>query len=125
MQYRKDKYGNDISALGYGCMRFTKNGLAVDQKKAERELTLAFEKGVNYFDTAYIYPGIEDALGKWLVKGYRDKVFVATKAPHYLFKDLKAFDDCLAEQLRRLRTDYIDYYLIHMLGDVQQWERLR
>lgn len=126
MEYRiNPKTGDRISALSYGCMRFTKNGLAVDQKKTERELTLAFEKGVNYFDTAYIYPGIEDALGKWLAKGYRDKVLVATKAPHYLFRDLKAFDDCLAEQLRRLRTDYIDYYLIHMLGDVQQWERLQ
>ncbi len=126
MQYRIDpKTGARISALGYGCMRFTKNGVAVDQAKAERELTAAAEKGVNYFDTAYIYPGIEDALGKWLAQGWRDKVYVATKTPHYLYKDLAAFDACLAQQLRRLRTDYIDYYLIHMLCDVHQWERLQ
>ena len=55
MQYRKDKYGNDISALGYGCMRFTKKGNSADLDKAEKEVMAAIEAGVNYFDTAYVY----------------------------------------------------------------------
>ncbi len=125
MQYRIcDKTGERISALGYGCLRFSKSGLGIDQKKTERELTLAFEQGVNYYDTAYIYPGSEEALGKWLCQGYRHKVYVATKAPQYMLKDLQAFDRCLAQQLQRLRTDYIDYYLLHMLNDPAQWRRL-
>ena len=57
MQYRKDKYGNDISALGYGCMRFTKKGNSADLDKAEKEVMAAIEAGVNYFDTAYVYAG--------------------------------------------------------------------
>ena len=56
MQYRKDRYGEQISLLGYGCMRFTKNGNSIDLDKAERELMLAIKSGVNYLDTAYIYP---------------------------------------------------------------------
>ena len=64
MQYRKDKYGNDISMLGYGCMRFSKKGRGIDLAKANREIMAAYRRGVNYFDTAYIYPGSEDALGR-------------------------------------------------------------
>ena len=57
MHYRKDKHGEDISILGYGCMRFTTKGGKIDIDKAEKEIMLAFENGVNYYDTAYIYPG--------------------------------------------------------------------
>lgn len=57
MQYRKDKKGNEISVLGYGCMRFTKKGNVVDLDKAEQELMTAIRAGVNYLDTAYVYPG--------------------------------------------------------------------
>ncbi len=57
MLYREDKYGNKISQLGYGCMRFSKKGGSVDFEKAESEFLRAVEGGVNYFDTAYIYPG--------------------------------------------------------------------
>ena len=64
MQYRKDKYGNDISALGYGCMRFTKKGNSADLDKAEKEVMAAIEAGVNYFDTAYVYAGNEVAVGE-------------------------------------------------------------
>ena len=64
MQYRKDKKGNDISVLGYGCMRFTKNGNTIDIDKAEKEVMYAVKNGVNYFDTAYIYPGNEVAVGE-------------------------------------------------------------
>ena len=68
MQYRKDKYGNDISVLGYGCMRFTKENGKINLDKAEKEIMAAYEAGVNYYDTAYIYPGSETALGEILSK---------------------------------------------------------
>ena len=125
MQYRLDaKSGNQLSALGYGCMRFTKKGGSIDQAKAEAELQYAIEQGVNYFDTAYIYPGSEVALGKFLAKGWRDKVYIATKLPHYLVKNLAQADKIFEEELRRLQTDYVDYYLMHMLTDIGGWERM-
>ena len=86
MQYRNDKYGNKISVLGYGCMRFTQK-MGVDIDKAEKEIMEAINGGVNYFDTAYIYPGSEAALGKILERNnVRNKVNIATKLPHYLIK---------------------------------------
>ena len=82
MKYRLDRYGKQISQLGYGCMRFTKKGNAIDYEKAEKEVLLAIEKGVNYFDTAYIYPGSEECLGRILDENKcRDKVYIATKLP--------------------------------------------
>ncbi len=126
MQYRKDRYGNPLSVLGYGCMRFTQSVGGVDLKKAEKEILSAIQAGVNYFDTAYIYPGSEAALGEILERnGLRDKVRIATKLPHYLAKDRKSLDKFFAEELRRLRTDHVDYYLMHMLTDVKTWDRLR
>ena len=62
MQYRTDRYGNPISVLGYGCMRFAQTAGKVDVKKAEQELLEAYRGGVNYFDTAYVYPGREKHL---------------------------------------------------------------
>ena len=56
MQYRNDKYGNPLSILGFGCMRFSKKGNAIDIDKAEKEIMAAYRNGVNYFDTAYVYP---------------------------------------------------------------------
>ena len=64
MQYRKDRKGNDMSVLGYGCMRFTRKGNSIDIDKAEKEVMSALKSGVNYFDTAYVYPGSEAALGE-------------------------------------------------------------
>ena len=64
MQYRKDRKGNDLSILGYGCMRFSKKGSGIDIEKAEKELLAAYHAGVNYYDTAYIYPGSEAAVGE-------------------------------------------------------------
>ena len=126
MQYRKDKHGNDISILGFGCMRFTRKGPEIDFAKAEKEILEAFHAGVNYYDTAYIYPGSEALLGEIFEKNQmREKVNIATKLPHYLMKSLDAIEKCFQEELRRLRTDYIDYYLIHMLTDVKSWERLK
>ena len=119
MQYRNDKYGEPISILGYGCMRFTKEGGQFDEEKAERELMEAIEKGVNYFDTAYIYPGSEVLLGRIFERNHcRKKVSLATKLPQYLIKSEAALDRYFNEQLSRLRTDYIDYYLMHMLTDI-------
>ena len=66
MQYRKDKKGRELSVLGYGCMRFTRKGSGIDLEKAERELMYAVKSGVNYLDTAYIYPGSEAAVGEIL-----------------------------------------------------------
>ena len=126
MQYRTDRYGNPLSILGYGCMRFTQSLGGVDLKKAEKEILMAIEAGVNYFDTAYIYPGSEAALGEILERnGLRDKVRIATKLPHYLIKDRAGLEKTFREELRRLRTDHVDYYLMHMLTDVKTWERLR
>lgn len=125
MNYRKDKYGNELSILGYGCMRFSRNAGKTDIKKAEREIMLAYEKGINYFDTAYIYPGNEAVLGEILEKNkIREKVNIATKLPHYLIKSREGLDKLFNEQLKRLRTDYVDYYLMHMLTDTGAWERL-
>lgn len=126
MQYRKDKYGKDISILGYGCMRFSKKGNNIDLEKAEKEVMNAINKGVNYFDTAYIYPGSEEALGEILDRNnVRNKVYIATKLPQYLIKSKAALDKYFDEQLKRLKTDHIDYYLMHMLTDIAAWEKLQ
>ncbi len=126
MQYRKDKHGEDISVLGYGCMRFTKKGTGIDLAKANREIMTAFRAGVNYYDTAYIYPGSEAALGAIVEKNkIRDKIKIATKLPQYLISGRKAIDRFFNEELSRLRTDYIDYYLMHHLTDLAMWEKLK
>lgn len=126
MNYRKDRYGNDLSILGYGCMRFTQNGGKIDIDKAEREIMAAYRAGVNYYDTAYVYPGSEAALGQIFTKNQiRDKVKIATKLPHYLIKSGDSMEKYFSEQLARLQTDYVDYYLMHMLTDVETWERLK
>lgn len=126
MQYRKDRQGNDISILGYGCMRFSRKGVGIDYQKAERELLRAVELGINYFDTAYVYPGSEELLGQVLASNnLRDQVNIATKLPQYLVKSAAAIDRFFDEELRRLQTDRIDYYLMHMVTDVAQWEKLK
>ncbi len=120
MQYR-----NGYSALGFGCMRFTRSG-GIDVAKAEREILRAFELGVNYYDTAYIYPGSEDALGQILSRNsLRDSVRIATKLPQYLIKSPKGIDRYFSEQLKRLRTDRVDNYLMHMLTDLNAWQKLQ
>ncbi len=125
MQYRADRYGNPISILGYGCMRFTTSAGKVDVNKAEKEILEAYRAGVNYFDTAYVYPGSEAALGVILARsGIREKVTIATKLPHYLIKKPESMEAYFSEELRRLKTDHVDYYLMHMLTDVKTWDRL-
>ena len=126
MKYRKDRYGNELSVLGYGCMRFTKRGGNIDLEKAEREIMAAYEAGVNYFDTAYIYPGSEEAIGEIFEKNeIRDKIHIATKLPQYLIGNNAALDKYFHEELTRLRTDYVDYYLMHHLTDIAMWEKLK
>lgn len=126
MEYRPDRYGNPISQLGYGCMRFTRKGSGIDYEKAEKEVLLAIEKGINYFDTAYIYPGNEECLGWILEKNHcRNKVNIATKLPQYLLRSATAIDKTFREELSRLRTDHIDYYLMHMFTDYAEWVRLQ
>ncbi|MBO5241035.1 MAG: aldo/keto reductase [Lachnospiraceae bacterium] len=126
MQYRSDKYGNKISVLGYGCMRFSQKAGVIDIDKTEKEIMAAYHAGVNYFDTAYIYGGSEQALGKILERNkIRENISIATKLPHYLLKTVESAEKCFREQLSRLRTDYVDYYLMHMLSDIKTWERLK
>lgn len=120
MKYSRDKKGNTVSRLAFGCMR-----LSGDYAKNERAVMTAIELGVNYFDTAYIYPGNESMLGEILARnGIRDKVSIATKLPHYLIKSVEDAEKMFNEELRRLKTDYVDYYLMHMLTDVETWQRL-
>lgn len=122
MQYRVDpKSGNKLSALGFGCMRFPR-GISIDFVKSEKLVLDAIERGVNYFDTAFVYGGSEDTLGEILHKNnVREKIFLATKLPHGKCKTYEDFDRLFNEQLRRLKTDYIDYYLIHNVPDVAAW----
>lgn len=125
MQYRRGAGEDMLSLLGYGCMRFTKKNGQADLEKAERELRLALDGGVNYLDTAYIYAGNEQALGKILEKNnWRERVYLATKLPQYLVKSISGAERIFREELARLKTDCIDYYLMHMLTDVAQWHRL-
>ena len=121
MQYSTDqRSGNKLSILGFGCMRFPR-----DRAKTEQLIVKAVEAGVNYFDTAYIYPNSEATLGELLHKNeLREKIHIATKLPHQKCKSYDDFDRLLSEQLARLRTDYIDYYLIHNISDLASWNML-
>ncbi|MDR2559332.1 MAG: aldo/keto reductase [Oscillospiraceae bacterium] len=121
MNYRINPRNNDkISLLAFGCMRFPK-----DFAVCEQMVIRAVDKGVNYFDTAYIYSGSEVTLGRILEKNsLRGKIFIADKLPTFLVKKSSDFDKYLKIQLERLRTDYIDYYLMHMLTSPKSWERL-
>ena len=125
MQYRKLNNQDNLSVLGFGCMRFPKKGNGFDYDEIERELRIAIDSGVNYYDTAYLYPGNEEAFGRVLEKiGARDKINIATKMPHYFMKSTEEAEKRFNEQLTRLRTDHVDYYLMHMLPDVKTWAAL-
>mgnify|MGYP002861429360 CR=1 FL=1 len=126
MQVRTDKHGEALSVLGFGCMRFPKKGNGIDMAETEREIMEAYRNGVNYFDTAYIYGGSEAALGEIVERnGIRERIKIATKLPQYLVGSRAALDRYLNEQLTRLRTSYVDYYLMHHLTDVAMWEKLK
>ena len=110
--------------LGFGMMRLPEKDGELDLEQICKMVDAYLASGMNYFDTAYIYPGSEAALGKFLAKGCRDKVYIATKLPHYIVKSLEDADRIFEEELRRLQTDHIDYYLMHMLTDIGGWERM-
>ncbi len=129
MQYRKlTKNGPDLSLLGFGCMRFQSNGKEVDKELAFRQLYYAYENGVNYFDTAYIYHKgkSEGLLGEFIRKyNIRDKIYIADKLPTFLVMKPSQIEKFFQTQLERLQTDYIDYYLMHMLDCYETWEKLK
>jgi hypothetical protein len=130
MKYRKmGKLGIEASAFGLGCMRF--NGEAsgdstIDEQKAVSLIRRAIDGGVNYIDTAYVYLGktSETVLGKALRDGYRDKVTIATKMPVDVVKDRESMEALLEEELGKLQTDHIDFYLMHGINK-QKWERFK
>ena len=120
------KNGDHLSILGFGCMRFpTKNG-AIDEERSTKMIHDAINNGINYFDTAYIYHSgkSESFLGKALSGGYREQVKIATKLPPFMVTTLRSAQKIFATQLTRLQTNYIDYYLLHMLTDKAMFDRL-
>ena len=130
MLYRKfGKTNEEVSILGYGCMRFpvlNQNDKEIDEENATKQIRYAIDNGVNYIDTAYIYHGknSESFLGKALKDGYRERVKLATKLPCWYIKEKEDMDKILDEQLAKLDTEYIDFYLVHAL-DTTQWEKMK
>ena len=129
MQYRKfGKLDWEVSALGFGCMRLPivdGDYGNIDQERTTEMVHKAVEGGVNYFDTAYVYhrEKSETALGKALEGGLRDKVRIATKSAIWMIEKTEDFDRMLDEQLERLQTDTIDFYLLHALNR-NSWEKV-
>jgi predicted aldo/keto reductase-like oxidoreductase len=128
MQYRQfGRLDWKVSALGFGCMRLpttdhAPGSQAVNEKETESMLLSAIDRGINYVDTAYLYHNgmSETVVGKILKGGYRRKVKLATKSPVMLLKKPDDFDAYLAEQLKRLQADHIEFYLLHALS-AQRW----
>jgi predicted aldo/keto reductase-like oxidoreductase len=127
MQYRKDiKSNNNLSVLGFGCMRFPKTLGTIDMKKTENLVMTAIDRGINYFDTARIYPGIEEALGTVLANNrVREKVFITSKLPTWTSRTIEEIDKHFNITLEKLQTNYIDYYFMHMLSEIETWEKLK
>jgi predicted aldo/keto reductase-like oxidoreductase len=127
MLYRKmNKTSPELSILGFGCMRLpVKENGQIDEETATRMIRYAIDHGVNYVDTAYPYHNgeSEPCVGRALADGYREKVNLATKLPSWLVTSRKDMDKYLDEQLGRLRTDHIDYYLVHGLNRLF-WDNL-
>jgi predicted aldo/keto reductase-like oxidoreductase len=118
--------GDHLSILGFGCMRFPKKAGGIDEPRAINMIRTAIDRGVNYFDTAYIYHSgkSESLLGTALLDGYREKVKIATKLPPFMVFKLEHAEKIFKNQLTRLKTDKIDYYLLHMLTDKAMFDRM-
>ena len=119
MLYRTvPKNGDQLSILGFGCMRLPAKGRGIDEERAIRQIRYAIDHGINYFDTAPVYHmGRSEAiLARALADGYRGKVKIATKMPHWSVEKREDMDRILGEQLATLQTDHIDYYLLHTIN---------
>ncbi len=126
MLYRKvPKTGDELSILGFGCMRLPVRDGAIDEERATKQVRDAVDRGVNYLDTAWPYHAGESEpfLGRALSGGYREKVRIATKLPSWMIDTREEMDRYFSDQLERLQTDYIDYYLLHALSG-KTWDRL-
>ena len=127
MEKRKlEKLGIETSLLGYGCMRFPTNAEGkIDEEKAEALLDKAIAQGVNYIDTAYPYHGGESEtfVGKVLKKYDRSSLYLATKLPVWFVKSVEDVDKLFNEQLQKLQTDYIDFYLMHAMN-LGRWKEM-
>ena len=136
MLYRTfGKTGEKVSILGFGCMRlpiFDGNPEKINEPLATEMLHYAIDHGVNYIDTAYPYHGASAAIGGMselfvgnvLKDGYRDQVYLSTKLPSWLIEKKEDLNYYLDEQLKRLQTDRIDFYLLHGLGE-NTWSTLK
>jgi predicted aldo/keto reductase-like oxidoreductase len=129
MKYRDfGKLNWKVSALGFGAMRLPiigNDAAKIDEPEAIRMIRYAIDHGVNYLDTAYPYHrgNGESLVGRALEDGYRKKVKLATKMPSWLINSKQDMDKYLDEQLGRLRTKQIDFYLLHGLGG-ERWQKL-